>query len=586
MGWQDAPEVELAPIEQAQQQMNLTSQERSLYQRHLDNLNGPGKVLHDDGSISTLYQMSIGGGNGRTYNIPSVYEGKILEPDEAIQRAKSAGLENFPSYGSSAEAEARYEQMHSYMDKDVGQYKSQPAWMKAPEIAPAAPEPPSALAVAGNAAWKGLAGVGDMAANVAGAVGNALIPPAFRPGAMQNPVSTALTAAGAIKPENEPQTPGQRILDMAVQAGVGTAIAPAAGIAGVAKNLAMGAVSGTAAGLTKEATGSDLAAVAAGVAAPLLAHAMVGSKANAPIINNPVKSATLKEAQAAGYVVPPSQVKPSFTTNKLEGIAGKAAVRQEASIRNQDVTNQLAAKAIGLPPETQITEGILNSVRAEAGQAYQAVADLSPTAESALNKLREVRQQATLYFKHYDRSADPASLTKAKNLNAEGTLLEYQLEREARTSGHPELIPDLKQARSLIARTHDIERALNIGDGNISARVIGRMLDQGKPLSGELKVIGRFAQAYPSVTREGASVPAPGVSGTDAFASAALGTMGYGAAGGPAGLIAAGLPLARGPARAAVLSSGYQARLLRNPPELNQAVLQSILAGRAIAEAH
>src|SRR6185295_10115481 len=116
MGWQDAPEVEMEPIEAAQQQMNLNAQERNLYQRHLDNLNGPGKVSHDDGSISTLYQMSIGGGNGRTYNIPSVYDGKILEPDEAIKRAKSIGLNTFPSYATQEEAESRYQQMHSYMD--------------------------------------------------------------------------------------------------------------------------------------------------------------------------------------------------------------------------------------------------------------------------------------------------------------------------------------------------------------------------------------------------------------------------------------------------------------------------------------
>ncbi len=460
-------------------------------------------------------------------------------------------------------------------------------------------EPPSALAVAGNAAAKGIAGTIDMFGNaptnafnlgqgVIGATAEALGHPevwADRTyGTPPNFAQKGMTALGLIKPENEPQTAGQRILDMAVQSGVGMAASPAAGVAGVAKNIGLGMASGVAAGATKEATDSDLAATAVGMAVPLLAHAAVGSKANAPTLANPVKTATLKEAQAAGYVVPPAQVKPSATTNRLESFAGKAAVRQDAAIRNQEVTNNLAAQSIGVPPGTPIEQGI-STVRQTAGMAYDAVANLSPTAKSTLDKLREVRQQATLYFKHYDRSADPASLTKAKNLNAESYLLERSLEREAKAAGRPELVPDLKQARTLIAKTHDVERALNLGDGNVDARVIGRMLDQGRPLSGELKVIGKFAQAFGSVSRAAASVPAPGVSALDAAMMVGLGTAGFYGSDDPRGALLGALPLLRGPARAALLSKGYQSRLLAEPPALNDAMLKSLFSGRAIAEA-
>jgi hypothetical protein len=117
--------VDASPYEQAHAALNLTPQERGLYERHLANLTGPGKVSHPDGSISTLYQMGVQGPDGLQYNIPSVYNGKILQPEQAIQAAAQQGWHNFPSYPTPEAADARYDQMHQYMDQDVGQYLAQ-----------------------------------------------------------------------------------------------------------------------------------------------------------------------------------------------------------------------------------------------------------------------------------------------------------------------------------------------------------------------------------------------------------------------------------------------------------------------------
>jgi hypothetical protein len=99
----------------------LTPQEQAFYQRHLDNLTGFGGVDNQDGSRSTVRQLGVGIG-GRTYWIPSVWGGQILEPRAAIRRAEQEGFQNFPSYASDAEADARYRQLHGYMDKDTAAY--------------------------------------------------------------------------------------------------------------------------------------------------------------------------------------------------------------------------------------------------------------------------------------------------------------------------------------------------------------------------------------------------------------------------------------------------------------------------------
>ena len=101
--------------------LQLTPQEKALYKRHLTNLVGGGGVDNPDGSRSTLFQMSVGIG-GKTYNIPTVWDGKILSSDDALNRAKQEGLDKFPAYSSEDEAESRYNQMHSFMEKDTEQY--------------------------------------------------------------------------------------------------------------------------------------------------------------------------------------------------------------------------------------------------------------------------------------------------------------------------------------------------------------------------------------------------------------------------------------------------------------------------------
>lgn len=106
---------------EATSSLGMTPQEQFLYQTHLNNLHGTGKIMQPDGSVSSLLQMSFEQ-NGKTYNIPTVWGGKQLSADDAIAKANEVGIDKFPSYGSEAEAEARYGKMHDFMDKDTGDF--------------------------------------------------------------------------------------------------------------------------------------------------------------------------------------------------------------------------------------------------------------------------------------------------------------------------------------------------------------------------------------------------------------------------------------------------------------------------------
>jgi hypothetical protein len=274
---------------------------------------------------------------------------------------------------------------------------------------------------------------------------------------------------------------------------------------------------------------------------------------------NSVRDTTLASAQEAGYVVPPSHIKSTVINNQVESIAGKAALDQEAALRNQKVTDSIGRREAGLAENEPLSVQSLAAAREKMAQPYRDVAALSKTAEKALDDLKETRNEAQAYWKHYGTSNDPKSMKQAKILDAQAKSLESVIEREAMKAGQGNLIADLREARKQMAKNYDVERALNVGDGHLDARVWGRMADKDKPLSGELMTAAKFAEAFPKYVTPEARIPTPGVSKLDAVLAAGgagLGSM----IGGPAGAVAGAVtPMAASRlARTAALSRFMQ----------------------------
>lgn len=310
---------------------------------------------------------------------------------------------------------------------------------------------------------------------------------------------------------------------------------------------------------------------------------------------NAVRDATLKEAQEAGYIVPRSLYNPSFASNRLESLAGKAATKQQAAAANQDITNALAKKALGMADDTPLSKSALEGIRKTAAKPYQEIAGMSPQAGADLEALKQARNDAQGWFNAYNRSASPADLAKAKALRETAEQLEKSLESYAVAAKRPDLLPALADARKTIAKTYTVQRALNDATGDVSAPVIGRLFDKGKPLSDGLETVGKFRSAFPQISQAGAKIPAPGVSKSEALAGALLGTGGAAITGNPVGAAAALLPLTSHPARSLALSKAMQKmpsyatgttnKLLQNIDPETAAMLARILSAPAIAGA-
>jgi len=286
----------------------------------------------------------------------------------------------------------------------------------------------------------------------------------------------------------------------------------------------------------------------------ILGQMLLGSKLpgpsasqQAPVNFNPqtMKQLALAKAQQDGYVVPPSTVNPSVTNKVLESVGGKIAMEQDASLRNQKVTDSLVKRALGLPEEEILGPGTLDALRAQAGKVYEeigktgnvkvdqrfvddvaklpkAIADeIAPKvtaiidssaggairrgyeetpASMLMQKLRELRFESQRNLSALAaQNPESAKLGKAQKKAAE--YVEELLMRHLRANNAGKLADEFADARKLIAQTHTVQKAMNEVTGEINASKLAQQLAKGKPLSGDLRKVAEFSTAFPKASR-------------------------------------------------------------------------------------
>lgn len=288
-----------------------------------------------------------------------------------------------------------------------------------------------------------------------------------------------------------------------------------------------------------------LTGAAIGGAFPVAAK-VVGTVANSAgrIVSGPEVSQSVRQgvkaAQDAGYVIPPSQAKPTLVNRALEGFSGKITTAQNASARNQTITNGLVAKELGLPTNTQLSPEILDGIRKTAGKAYEAVgstgvikpgasyaqaldditasarkaaqgfpgAKPSPLiaeieslkspqfdAQSAIAKISELRDKANIAYAAQDKAL-------GRSFKSAAGVLEDAIEEHLKAIGAPAgLLEGFRNARQLIAKTYTVQGALNGTSGTVNAQKLAGQLSKGKPLSGNILVAAKFAQQFPKAAQ-------------------------------------------------------------------------------------
>jgi hypothetical protein len=304
-----------------------------------------------------------------------------------------------------------------------------------------------------------------------------------------------------------------------------------------------------------------------------VAGILTAPTATVSALTTPRAPAKLTQAQlvaeraiAEGATLPPTQVNPSLLNKLIEGISGKQQTSQIASVKNQQLVNEQARKALNLAPDVEITPVVLQQFRDQKGLAYDALrsnptyyadkqffADLNKetarlqsmktldvkteldllnnlkvmnfTGDELVNSIKRLRDSSKTNSSAL-ASAENKDLGKAQKFAAQQ--LEALAERNLKNFNQPDVMKNFQQARQDIAKSYTIEKALNATTGNVSGADLGNLARQNRILPAELQTLANAAGAYPTAFQNVARIGSvPGFSpldiGTAGIASAAAG---------------------------------------------------------------
>jgi hypothetical protein len=320
---------------------------------------------------------------------------------------------------------------------------------------------------------------------------------------------------------------------------------------------------------------------------------------------NAVRDANVGAAKQAGYAAIPSEVGGNLPGRVLEGASGKIKTGQLTSVKNQPVTDRLVRKEFNLPEDAPLTLETMKAVRArefESGYApvrefgggkvrikldgeYGAKIDsLTSRADNASKAFGDVvksdidslvggMKQAKPFTPAEGLDASAILREKASDMFASGKrsdakayiqaseAIEGQIERFLTKSGKDgaKMLVDFRSARQTMAKTFDVEKAINTGrDGMINAQTLGKILKKSPGrLSGDLRTIAAAANSMPQATR----IPQQGWNSPITAVDTWGGTIGSAASGNLLPFLA---PAARVAARYGVLSKPGQ-KAFTNP---------------------
>jgi hypothetical protein len=304
-----------------------------------------------------------------------------------------------------------------------------------------------------------------------------------------------------------------------------------------------------------------------------------------------------QEAANAGYVIPPSSVTQGKGSAVLESLGGKLLTEQKASLKNKDVTNSLAKRALGLSDDTQLSDDVLNVIKKKAGDTYEAlkgagkfVADkeFTKALDDAAGGYRDfTREFPELANKEVDnllkafnkpsmtanglvegvkklrfdagknmKAMDPEKATLGRIQKKVANAVEDLMERNLSARGMKDVVDKFRAGRTMYAKASTIQEALDEA-GNVSAQSIAKMMDKGKLMTGEMETIGKFGTTFPKAAQDVKRSMLPG-SPLDWAASGAV----SGITGNPAYMA---MLAARPATRALLLSKPYQQMIMKQP---------------------
>jgi hypothetical protein len=250
-------------------------------------------------------------------------------------------------------------------------------------------------------------------------------------------------------------------------------------------------------------------------------------------------------AQKYGIALDPAASNPTARNKARTGLIGSADLDDRLSKSNKEKWTSIVKKDLGVGDEVSLTNPkVFDEVRArdDIAKPYEAVRNIpsvrvTPDALGKLDELRVVplygdtgQAAATNAFldtvkTQLQGGGNGAKLLKSiQQMRQEGQNVlraeragnqvtpAARMEAEAKMSAAKVLesmiddsIPNIQardafiKARTRMAQTYDMESATDFGTGQINPNVFGKLVSEGKPVTGVVADIGKIVSVYPEI---------------------------------------------------------------------------------------
>ena len=104
--------------------MDLSNKEQNLIKYHREVLANKDHMI-EDGALTSIYIVGVTNpADGRIYNVPGYFDGKIQSDAAAQTRAKNIGWDKYPSYENGEQADRAAVKLHKIIEQDGVEFMS------------------------------------------------------------------------------------------------------------------------------------------------------------------------------------------------------------------------------------------------------------------------------------------------------------------------------------------------------------------------------------------------------------------------------------------------------------------------------
>lgn len=269
---------------------------------------------------------------------------------------------------------------------------------------------------------------------------------------------------------------------------------------------------------------------------------------------NKLIDAARTEAQNVGFITPAEK-------GVKAQVSGLAKTNKSISQKNQTVATEIAKKDIGVPVDEAISQPVLKTLKEQHYKAYENVVKeatnntsgsiyppgaklrvvptpefntkiqgylddidtslkeypmsnkalipakklfdeqlrkLSHDPQAIMDNIRQMRSEANLLYKKSD--SRPTDIATASAKLSIAMALEDLLDQHLVTLGKPDAVLKFREARTQLAKIHNVEMATNPQTGLVDIQTLSRLAKKQK-LTGGLKTVADFGTAFETASR-------------------------------------------------------------------------------------